>query len=178
MSITWENPPTTIYIESKYGSRISPKTAGDDGSHGYPSDQVIRNVRVGLYECGWFRTRGLFDVPCRDFVFILLGPNTGHPQVRRYRVSTWLQAAVPRSNLLAGLPARPFVGEISYPQFVTVLKAPVRWLSRPERILISNLCDYLSFKAARLRAEKYREQTGMSFEAESDDKLETKEART
>jgi hypothetical protein len=54
LTIQWENPPTTVYVEMKYGSDVSTKTAGDNGQHGYPSDQLIRNVRVGLMECGWF----------------------------------------------------------------------------------------------------------------------------
>jgi hypothetical protein len=59
-SVSWENPPTTVYFEVKYGSDLSKQTAGDDGSHGYPSDQLIRNIRVGLRECGWFRHEELF----------------------------------------------------------------------------------------------------------------------
>ena len=60
-TITWENPPTTIYIETKYASGVSPKVVGDDGNRGFPSDQIVRNIRVGLFECGWFRTHGLFE---------------------------------------------------------------------------------------------------------------------
>jgi len=48
--ISWENPPTTIYIEAKYGSSLSTSVAGDDGRSGYPSDQLIRNIRVGLLQ--------------------------------------------------------------------------------------------------------------------------------
>ena len=44
--ITWENPPTTVYIEMKYLANLSPKTSGDDGQSGFPSDQLIRNLRV------------------------------------------------------------------------------------------------------------------------------------
>lgn len=32
LTISWENPPTTVYVEMKYGSDLSPRGAGDDGS--------------------------------------------------------------------------------------------------------------------------------------------------
>src|SRR5262249_54728297 len=63
--IRWENPPTTVFIEMKYGSDLSARTKGDDGTHGFPSDQLIRNIRVGLWECGWFRRSELFTTTPR-----------------------------------------------------------------------------------------------------------------
>ncbi len=35
--ITWENPPTTVLIEMKYLSGLSPKVSWDDGTSGFPS---------------------------------------------------------------------------------------------------------------------------------------------
>jgi len=46
--ITFENPPTTVFIEAKYEADLTPRSGNDDGRHGYPSDQLIRNARVGL----------------------------------------------------------------------------------------------------------------------------------
>jgi hypothetical protein len=72
--ITWENPPTTVFIEMKYGSPLSATTANNNGSQ-YPADQLIRNARIGLCECGWFAEPKLFDLPTRDFVLLLVSPN-------------------------------------------------------------------------------------------------------
>jgi hypothetical protein len=166
-TITWENPPTTIYIEAKYGSELSARTSGDDGSHGFPSDQLIRNIRVGLLECGWFRDRGLFHVQPRDFAFVLLGPKAAHPLVKRYRDTRQLRASIPHSDLLPQLPGLPVIGEISYAQIVQALRAQGRWLSRSERILVSDLCDYLEFKAARIGAGSSDEQRGFDFGGET-----------
>jgi hypothetical protein len=35
LTIQWENQPTTIYVEMKYGSDVSERTAGDNGQHGF-----------------------------------------------------------------------------------------------------------------------------------------------
>ena len=59
-TIRWENPPTTVLVEMKYLAELSPRTNGDDGRFGYPSDQLIRNIRVGLWEAGWFRAGRTF----------------------------------------------------------------------------------------------------------------------
>src|SRR3954465_5898130 len=64
--ITWENPPTTVFVEMKYLSGLSANVSGDDGTSGFPSDQLIRNVRVGLHQTGYVRQDGqLFDQPPR-----------------------------------------------------------------------------------------------------------------
>ncbi len=59
--ITWENPKTTVFIEMKYGSQLSTNTNHNNGSTGFPADQLIRNARVGLRENGWFREDTLFE---------------------------------------------------------------------------------------------------------------------
>jgi hypothetical protein len=74
--ITWENPATTVFIEMKYGSPLSSKTANNNGSAGFPADQLVRNARIGLYENGWIEEDRLFHAPPRDFVLILLTPST------------------------------------------------------------------------------------------------------
>ena len=107
LTIRWDNPPTVVYVEMKYGSNLSMKTAGDDGQHGYPSDQLIRNVRVGLRECGWFGRGGLFRLEPRDFVAILCSPTKGHWLVERYRDPERLWAAIPHRERLTGLPRIP-----------------------------------------------------------------------
>ncbi len=61
LTITWENPATTVLIEAKYLSGLSESVSGDDGRSGFPSDQLIRNIRVGLLETGYYdRGKGLF----------------------------------------------------------------------------------------------------------------------
>ncbi len=150
LTIQWENPPTTVYVEMKYGSDVSAKTAGDNGQHGYPSDQLIRNVRVGLRECGWFQQGHLFQLPPRDFILLLCWPNKGHSLVQSYRNLDALIARIPHNNRLIGMPATPFIGELSYQDIAHVLRRQRRWFTRSERGLVDSLIDYLIFKIRTL----------------------------
>jgi hypothetical protein len=145
-TITWENPPTTVFVEMKYDSTPASRTARHDARHGYPGDQIIRNIRVGLLECGWFRTRPLFPTIPRDFVFVLIGHATGEPLIERYRRPDQVYQAIPHSDRLAGLPSAPFVGELSYRVLRGVLLKQARWLNRAERRLAEQLTDYLELK--------------------------------
>lgn len=145
-TITWENPPTTVYLEMKYGSDLAGATAGNDGGGEFPNDQLIRNLRVGLWENGWLKRDGLFHLAPRDFVFVLIGPKRGHPLIHRYRDEGNLRRSIPRGELLDDLPARPFVGELSYSEIVSNLRRQRRWFTRPERQAIDGLTDYLEFK--------------------------------
>jgi hypothetical protein len=147
LTFQWDNPPTTAYMEMKYGSDLSMKTAGDNGQHGFPSDQLIRNVRVGLMECGWFRHGNWFYFEPRDFIAILCCPTKGHRLVERYCDPVRLKAAIPHSDRLTGLPRSPFIGELSYKDIVTVLRRQKCRFTRPERCLVDSLGEYLTFKA-------------------------------
>lgn len=148
--ITWENPPTTIFIEMKYGSNLSATTTHNNGSEGYPSDQLIRNARVGLRENGWFQENVLFNSERRDFVLILLTPIKGNPLVQDYRDVNRLKAAIPDSERLRDLPRLPFIGELGYRDVIDLLRRQRKWFSRPERILIDDLDRYLEFKLSHL----------------------------
>lgn len=149
--ITWENPPTTVYVEAKYGSDLSMSVAGDDGQSGYPSDQLIRNIRVGLLQAGYFDLGGhLFDPQPRDFVVLVLTPFKGHPLVERYRERRQLQEAIPHSDRLIGLPRTPFVGEIDYNDIQSILGDQARWMTVSERRVVVNLTNYLEFKRSNL----------------------------
>lgn len=150
VTITWENPATTIFFEMKYGSSISPRTTGDNGQHGYPSDQLIRNARVGLLECGWFERGGLFTIRPRDFCLIVVSPSKGHELVETYRGPERLRAAIPHNEKLKGLPTNPFIGELTYRDMAQVLVKNRRFVTRPERRLIDDLTDYLAFKARNM----------------------------
>lgn len=163
LTIRWENPPTSVYVEMKYGSDLSMKTAGHNGQHGFPSDQLIRNARVGLLECGWFGGDLLFDVPPRDFVLILCSPTKGHWLVRKYRHPVKLRAAIPHSDRLIGLPALPFVGELSYEDIVGLLRRQREQFTRPERQLLDSFIDYLRFKLATLSTIPDLKQTDLPF---------------
>ena len=145
VQITWENPPTTIYIEAKYGSKLSAGTANNTGQHGFPSDQLIRNVRVGLHDCGYYRTNALFESSPRKFAVIVLAPDAGQPLVKQYRVLENLKAAIPHSDRI-NWPQIPFVGEIGYGGIRQVLLARRRFTTRTERRVIDGLIEYLAFK--------------------------------
>lgn len=145
-TITWENPPTTVFIEMKYGSGVSPQTTADPGTTGFPSDQLIRNLRVGLLECGWIQEDRLFQAPRRDFVLILLRPGGGHELIKRYRDKAQLRAGIPRNEICLDLPLPPYLGELRFDNVTGILKSQRRWFSRAERSLIDQLVDYLDLK--------------------------------
>lgn len=152
VTLAWENPPTTVFIEAKYTAELSAKTARNNGQHGYPSDQFVRTIRVGLLETGWFQAEELFDHPPRDFVCCMLGISVENPLVAKYRDPAQVMAAIPQSDRLKGLPGQPFVGEISYPQIARHLRERSRFMNRTERVIAEDLVEYLDFKqSSRLR---------------------------
>lgn len=152
LTLSWENPPTTVLIEAKYGSGLSACVAGDDGSSGYPSDQLIRNIRVGLLEAGYYKREGeLFALPPADLVVLVLAPARGHPLVQGYRNPEILRDAIPHADRLIGRPREPFVGEFGYRDIVNLLRRQARWFSRAERAVAMELATYLEFKLATLR---------------------------
>jgi hypothetical protein len=134
--ITWENPATTVFIEMKYGSNLSAKTTHNNGTIGFPSDQLIRNARMGLRESGWSTEDLLLDAPRRDFVLILLTPISGNPLVQEYRNPDRLRSAIPHAERLKALPRSPFIGELSHRSVIDILTEQQRWFSLPERRLI------------------------------------------
>jgi len=168
LAIRWENPPTTVYIEMKYGSDLSPRTSADNGQHGYPSDQLIRNVRVGLAECGWFSRRSIFTIEPRDLVVVFCSPKKGHALVERYRQAEHLLASIPHSDTLVGLPASPFIGEVSFCDISKTLHRQRQRLLRPERCLVDSLRDYLTFKLRTMALRADLRQGRIRFDSDSD----------
>jgi len=144
--IRWENPPTTVFVEMKYLADLSPRTTRGDGSQGFPSDQLIRNARVGLLDCGWFRREELLSTSPRDFVLVVVGPTRGNELVQEYRNQEQLLAAIPHSDRLQGLPASPFLGELALADVVHVLRRQRGWFTAPERRMADDLVDYLVYK--------------------------------
>jgi hypothetical protein len=169
---SWENPPTTVYVEMKYGSDLSFTTAGNNGRSGFPSDQLIRNARVGLLECGWFNAGSLFDLPPRDFVLILCSPAKGHCLVKKYRDPKSLLRAIPHSDRLQGLPAAPFVGELSYNDIVEVFRHQRRWFTRAEQRLLDSFVDYLAFKRSTVPNRESSQQRRIDFSGGEMDGME------
>jgi hypothetical protein len=149
--MTWENPPTTVFIEMKYGSKLSATTVHNNGHAGFPSDQLIRNARVGLHQCGWYDEDRLFDLPPRDFVLVLLTPTLGNALIPKYRDPTRLRTVIPNGDKLSRLPNTPFIGELSYRCVVGLLNSRKRFMTKPERTLVSQLDKYLQFKLSQLK---------------------------
>jgi hypothetical protein len=147
LTITWENPPTTILIEAKYLAGLSENVSGDDGRSGYPSDQLIRNIRVGLLETGYYdRGKRLFNRAERNLIVLVFSPNKGHQLVERYRNLGSLRKAIPHSEKIKNLPRSPFVGEFSFRDVVKLLRDQSRWFNRAERTVAEDLAEFLEFK--------------------------------
>ncbi|QDT29902.1 hypothetical protein Enr10x_52590 [Gimesia panareensis] len=149
--ITWENPPTTVFIEMKYGSPLSGSTVHNNGHAGYPSDQLIRNARVGLYQCGWYVEDKLFEFPSRDFNLILLSPKMGNPLVEQYRDLDKFQEAIPHSDKLASLPSDSFIGEMSYSGTIDIARTNHRFMNKTEQRLTDQLKSYIDLKMSQIR---------------------------
>lgn len=146
--IEWDNPPTTIFIEMKYGSDLSIKTARNSGEYGFPSDQLIRNIRIGLRRCGWLREPDLINVPKRDFIQLVLAPSSKQQElVARYADPVIAKSSIPFNDLISSLPLEPFVGFLSYANLLDAIEASRRFMTRSEKLAFSNLEQYLSFKA-------------------------------
>lgn len=144
--ITWENPATTIYVEMKYGSDLSDRTTGNLGQGPFPADQLIRNIRVGLLECGYLSSDQLFSQPLRDFAMLVIAPRKRHPLVANYRHDQKLLRSIPHAEKITALPVRPFIGELSYHDIVHVLRQQRPHFSRSEKQTIDQLTDYMGFK--------------------------------
>lgn len=154
VTISWENPATTVFFEMKYLSPLTKSTAGDDGSSGYPSDQLIRNVRVGLLEAGWVERNELFAAKPRDFCQLMVGLNENESLVDRYRNTEQLRSSIPFEKRLRGLPEPPFIGQLSYSSICHILKRNKPHFGRTERHLISDLTQYLNQKVHLRRDSK------------------------
>jgi len=150
VKIDWENPPTTVYIEMKYGSKLSSTTTNNSGDQGYPSDQLIRNARIGLHRCGWYHENELFNQQPRDFVLLLLAPSVGNPLVNRYRERETLLSSIPHHEQLKDLPKLPFIGELSYGHLMRILESRSSVMSPTERQLVKTLREYVEFKVSKL----------------------------
>jgi hypothetical protein len=146
IEISWENPPTTVFIEAKYQAELSWNTSNSGGQKKYPGDQLIRNIRVGLHHCGYFAGKRLFETIPRDFVAILLTPRKEHPLVQRYRREDTLRRALPHNHRLTALPRQPFVGELNYLNIKSSLRRLRRLMTPSERHLSDSLLEYVHFK--------------------------------
>lgn len=151
VEIRWENPATTIFIEMKLGSDVSRTTSRTDGTEAYPSDQLIRNIRIGLHQSGWFRDGELFHSSKRRFGLILMSPKSGHPLVEEYRDRNKLLGSIPQGSELIDLPQCPIIGESSYGGVAEILKKNRRFMSAVERKISNQLSEYLELKTSQIR---------------------------
>ena len=145
--LSWENPPTTVYVEMKYHSPLASKVSNYNGSGDYPADQLHRNIRVGLWRCGWYDEERLFD-DRRDFALVLLARKRGEKRVTRYRDPARLRQDLPQSERILELPQLPFVGELQYSDVSKVLERNRARFGRAEKVLIDRLAAYLALKSA------------------------------
>jgi hypothetical protein len=115
-----------------------------------PSNQLIRNIRVGLLECGWFQRGEPIKAQPRDFICILLCPTKGNELVRYYSNPANVRAAIPHNEKLLGLPKTPFVGELTYGDLIRVLKRQRPRFTRPEKQVVDQVIEYLEYKLTRI----------------------------
>jgi hypothetical protein len=139
--LRWENPATTVYLEFKYLSPLSTST-----SNGLKQDQLLRNIRVGLQECGYYETPQLFPLRTRRFYQLVISPERGQPLVQDYRQPSRLAERLHETRVKPQLPVEPFVGELDYRDLVQILDGNSCYMQRAERLLAAELTNYLAFK--------------------------------
>lgn len=159
VEIRWENPATTIFIEMKLGSDVSKTTSRTDGTEAYPSDQLIRNIRIGLHQAGWFREGELFKSSKRRFSLILVSPKSGHPLVDQYQDRTQLLQSIPRGSELIDLPECPIIGASSYSGIAKILDKNTRFMSVTERRIADGLRAYLDLKTGQIMHKRRSQRT-------------------
>ena len=146
LTIEFANPDHTIFVEGKYTSPFARWTTRSRGS-GWFNNQVIRNTRVGLWLCGYFRDQPtLFPVRRRRFLFIAVTATKPNPLLHRYRYWPNILADIPNSDRLERPDLFPFVGEITYEDIQAVLRRNQGRFSAPERRFIDDLDNYISLK--------------------------------
>jgi hypothetical protein len=133
----------------KYTANLSAATANGRGQNEFPSDQLIRNIRIGLWRTGSFERASLFEEHPRDFAVIVISPTGVVDLVNRYRDPAHLLKSLPCSDKLRRLPRLDFIGGLSYADIVDILRKALTRVTRPEQILIDDLCKYLEFKLSR-----------------------------
>ena len=166
--VSWENPPTLVFIETKYKADLSRRVSGDTGQSGYPSDQLVRNIRVGLWQAGWFRQQEMFTVEPVNFVVVLLAPDRGHRLVDKYRDTDRLRESIPHADRLVGFPREPFVGELGYDDVTDVLRRHKKFFSRSERQLADTLATFLQAKRRQAEPAVDRQLDILGFHDETD----------
>lgn len=154
VTLRWDNPPTTLFIEMKFGSPLATTTTCNDGQHSLPADQLARNIRVGLHECGYYRVDELFAQRPRDFAVLVIAPERNHPLVDQYLSPEQVIHAMPHPERLIGLPRSPFAGIVSYGEIAGILSQNLRWMNRAEQHLGSLLAEYLLVKQDQFRRSK------------------------
>lgn len=144
--IRWENPATTVFLEAKFLSGLATTTSSNDGTGKYPNDQLIRNIRIGLWSTGCLQEKSLFTRQQRRFAMIVLAPQCGNALVAAYRDPDNVVSALPQFGLRLSLPPMPFVGELGYRGVIDVLRQNYGFMNRTEQRLVDDLTEYLDFK--------------------------------
>ena len=145
--ITWENPPTTVFIEAKYGSALSANVSGDDGRAGFPSDQLDPQ-HPGRPPAGRLLPAGrqLFAQPAR-------GTSSSWCSPPPRAIRSWIDTATatsPGSHPPRRPAHRPAPGPVRRRTQLRRHHRPAprqsRWFNRAERLVAADLSDYLEYK--------------------------------
>ncbi len=165
--IQWSSPRTVVFVEMKFGSPLSSRVSADDGQSGFPSDQLIRNIRVGLWQCGWFSRSSMLRKTPIDFIVLVVSPSQDQPLVEKYRDRDVVMGSIANSAELVGLPESPFVGSISFSQIAETLRRRIRYMDRIQGKIANDIAEYLTFKSKQLAIftqSRSRTQKALQFE--------------
>jgi hypothetical protein len=146
--IEWENPPTTVFIEAKYTSPLASSTTYSD-----QNDQVLRGIRTLLAATGHVRAHSLFGRSSRRPIWLALLTYKPEALVDRYRDTPSLADHLNGIVDPRDLPARPFVGTITWADIVHVLADQSARMEPAELSVQRSLARYVDHKLALPRQQ-------------------------
>jgi hypothetical protein len=148
IAISWENPPTTLWIEAKYLSPLAGHTANSK-----TNDQAIRGIRTLLAATGHITTPQLFNRPKRNAVWLALLCSKPEPVVDQYRDRARLMIGIGKPEAVTSLPLAPFVGTITWNDIRDALIHSRRLMSKAEQSISLSLDSYLELKMTQAKTE-------------------------
>ena len=148
VQLSFENPPTTVWIEAKYLSPLAKGTANSD------TDQALRGIRTLLAATGHITTPKLFPRPKRNAIWLALLVAKPEPIVDQYRDQPHLMTAIGRPEAITSFPPTPFVGTITWDDVRAVLKTSQSTMIPIERSISLSVDTYLDLKMKQAAVER------------------------
>lgn len=141
--IEWENPPTTVWIEAKWLSKI-----GSHSTHAEGNDQATRGIRTLLNLTGNISTHRLFSIPARRPVWLSIARRVDETEWRHLRQAI-RDAANERTSGFAPGENTLLAGHVSWKGLAEQLLACKERCLPVEARVFQQISDYVAFKMTK-----------------------------